>query len=292
LDVKQCYSSWVNIESLIEVEPQLASLPDVYFEFRRAVESPDLDFERIKQVILKDSHLIVRLLKIVNSSFYSFSSKIETISHAISVIGTEQLSYLVLSTGIMDKFSGIPQDVIDMESYWRHSIACGLVSKKLAEYKGEFNSEQHFMFGMLHDIGRLIMCINIPNRNWEVLIRSNSDKKAVYLTEAEELGFDHAQLGGALLRKWNLPKVYQEVVEFHHDPSGALLFPFEVAHCHLADIIANTLNLGCSGESAIVPELDEHAWAMARPPQSISLTVIKDKVEEVFEETASVFLSH
>ncbi len=292
MDANKFYSNQVNIENLIETDPRLASLPAVYYEFKRAVQGPDLDFERIEQIILKDSHLIVRLLKIVNSAFYSFSSKVETISHAISVIGTEQLGYLVLSTAIMDKFSGIPQDVIDMDSYWRHSISCGLVSKKLAEYKGELNSEKYFIFGMLHDIGRLIMCMNIPNRNIEVLIRSNSDNKAVHLIEAEELGFDHAQLGGALLRKWDLPKVHQEVVEFHHDPSGALLFPFEVAHCHLADIIANTLKLGCSGESAIVPELDEHAWAMARPPQSISMEVIKDEVEEVFEETARAFLSH
>lgn len=290
--VKECYSNQVNIESLLKVDPRLASFPAVYYEFRRAVQGPDVDFERVGQVILKDSQLIARLLKIVNSAFYSFATKIETISHAISVIGTEQLSYLVLSTGIMDKFRGIPESVINMDSYWRHSIACGLVSKKLAEYRGELNSEKHFMFGMLHDIGRLIMCMNIPNRNWEVLIRSNSDNKAVYLTEQEELGFDHAQLGGALLRKWDLPKVYQEVVEFHHDPRGALLFPLEVAQCHLADIIANTLKLGCSGESAIVPELDEHAWALARPPQNISMAVIKEEVEEIFEETASVFLSH
>ncbi len=282
----------VNMESLIETDPRLASLPAVYYEFRRAVQAQDIDFEEVEQIILKDSHLIIRLLKIVNSAFYSFSSKIETISHAISVIGTEQLGYLVLSTAIMDKFSGIPQDVIDMDSYWRHSIACGLVSKKLAEYKGESNSEKYFMFGMLHDIGRLIMCMNIPKRNLEVLNRSNSDNRAVFLIEREELGFDHAQLGGALLRKWKLPKIHQEVVAFHHDPSGALLFPSEVAHCHLADIIANTLKLGCSGESAIVPEIDEHAWAMARPPQSISMAVIQDEVEEVFEETARVFLSH
>ena len=69
------------------------------------------------------------------------------------------------------------------------------------------------MFGMIHDIGRLIMSINIPNRN-----------KDVHLTEAKELGFDHAQLGGALLRKWDLPEACQEAVEFHHNPSNALLF--------------------------------------------------------------------
>jgi HD-like signal output (HDOD) protein len=65
----------------------------------------------------------------------------------------------------MDKFSGIFGSVMNMHSFWRYSIGCGLVSKKLVDYKKELNSEKHFMFGMLHDIGRLIMCMHIPNRN-------------------------------------------------------------------------------------------------------------------------------
>lgn len=248
MDVQLRDSCQIDIEDLIEVDPRLASLPEVYQEFRHAIRGPNLDFDRIEQIILKDADLTVRLLKIINSSFYSLSSKIDTIAQAIGVIGTEQLSYLVLSTVVMDKFRGIPESVINMNSFWRHSIACGLVSKKLADYKRELNSEKHFMFGMLHDIGRLVMCMSIPNRNWEVFIRSNSDKKAVHLIEA--------------------------------------------AHCHLADIIANALKLGCSGESEIIPKLDEGAWDMAGPPQNINMAVIKDEVENIFEETASVFLSH
>ena len=284
-------SCQIDIEDLIDVDPRLASLPEVYQEFRHAIRGPNLDFDRIERIILNDADLTVRLLKIINSSFYSFSSKINTIAQAIAVIGTEQLSYLVLSTVVMDKFRGIPESVINMNSFWRHSIACGLVSKKLADYKRELNSEKHFMFGMLHDIGRLVMCMSIPNRNWEVFIRSNSDNKAVHLMEAAELGFDHAQLGAALLRKWGLPEVYLEVVEFHHNPSQALLFPVEVAHCHLADIIANALKLGCSGESEIIPKLNEDAWDMAGPPQNINMGAIKDEVADIFEETVSVFLS-
>ncbi len=291
MDVKQHCFSDVDIEEIIQFDSGLASFPDVYYEFRRTIQKPDLDFDELERVILKDTNLTAHLLKIVNSAFYSFSSKIETISHAASVIGTEQLNYLVLSTVVMDKFKGIPEDVINMESFWRHSIACGMISKKLAEYKGELNSERHFIFGLLHDIGRLVMCMTLPNRNWEILVRSNTECKPVHLVEAQELGFDHAQLGGALLRKWDLPLIYQEVVEKHHNPNHAFLFPYETACCHLADIIANTLELGCSGESKIVPKLEEQAWAKACPPKDINMAVIRDEIEESFDETARVFLS-
>jgi HD-like signal output (HDOD) protein len=285
-------SSEVDIEELIKSDSRLASLPEVYYEFRKAVEDPEISFEEVGQIILKDVQLTARLLKIVNSAFYAFSSKVETISHASSVIGTEQLSYLILSTVVMDKFRGIPENVINMDSFWRHSIAGGLVSKKLAEYKGEPNSEKHFIAAMLHDIGRLVMCINIPSRTWEILVRSNFENKALHLMEKEELGFDHAQIGGALMREWNLPRIYQEVAEYHHNPAQAPGFTYEASLCHLSDIIVNTLKLGCSGESFIVPKLEKHAWARIQLPQKINLSVIKDEIEEVFEETVSVFLQH
>jgi HD-like signal output (HDOD) protein len=115
---------------MIKVDHRLALLSEVYYEFRSAVQTPNIDLERVEQIILKDTELTVRLLKIVNSAFYSFSSKVKTISQAISLIGTEQFSYLALSISIIYKFRGIPEDVMNMNSYWRHSIACGLVSKK------------------------------------------------------------------------------------------------------------------------------------------------------------------
>lgn len=281
-----------DVLEMIQSDPKLASLPEVYYSFKEAVGNPNVVFEEVGNIVLKDVHLTARLLKIVNSSFYNFPNKVETITHASSVIGTEQLSYLILSTVVMDKFRGISEDIISMNSFWKHSIACGLIAKKLAEYKGEPNSEKHFIAALLHDIGRLVMCTMIPNRNWEVLVRSNLDNKAIHLVEAEELGFDHAEVGGTLLQEWNLPQVYQEVARYHHNPIKAPRYSYEASLCHLADIIANTLKLGCSGESYVVPELDEQAWARIQLSPKINLSVIKDEVEEVFDETVQAFLQN
>jgi HD-like signal output (HDOD) protein len=166
-----------------------------------------------------------------------------------------------------------------------------LVAKKLAEYNGDINSERHFIAALLHDVGRLVMCMKIPHRNWENLVRSQSENKALHLVEMAELGFDHAQVGGALLREWNLPLVYQEVAEFHHNPLETPQFQYETSLCHLSDVVVNTLKLGCSGESYIVPELEEEAWALVKLPKELSLTVIKNETEKIFEEIVSVFLN-
>ena len=98
-------------------------------------------------------------------------------------------------------------------------------------------------------------------------------------------GGDHAQLSAALFRK-------QEVVEFHHSLSKALLFPVEVALCHLVDIIANALKLVCSGESEVIPKIDEGAWERACPHHNINIAAIKNEVEDIFEKMARMFLSN
>jgi hypothetical protein len=79
------------------------------------------------------------------------------------------------------------------------------------------------------------------------------------------------------------------VLEFHHNPSKALPFPVEVAHCHLVDIITNALKLGCSGESEIIPKIDEGAWEMARPPHNINMTAIKSEVEDILKKRLACF---
>jgi hypothetical protein len=79
------------------------------------------------------------------------------------------------------------------------------------------------------------------------------------------------------------------VLEFHHNPSKALPFPVEVANCHLLDIITSALKLGCSGESEIIPKIDEGAWEMAHPPHNINMTAIKNEVEDILKKRLACF---
>jgi hypothetical protein len=105
-------------------------------------------------------------------------------------------------------------------------------------------------------------------------------------------GGDHAKFSAALLREWDLPEVYQEVVKFPHSLSKELLFPVEVVLCNFVDIIANELKLVCSGESEVIPKIDEGAWDRACPRHNINMAAIKNEVEDNFEEMARVFLSN
>jgi HD-like signal output (HDOD) protein len=244
---------------LIESCVEISSLPMIFHRVNEAVNNPKASMADIAKVIGDDPGLTVRLLRLVNSAFYGFPSKIDTIRQALVVIGTRQLCDLALGTSIMTLFNGIPEDLVNMESFWRHSITCGMASKTLAVYRRETNIERFFVVGMVHDIGRLVIYKKISEQGRQVLLRCKSSGALLFLGEQEVMGFDHATLGGMLLQSWNLPPGIVEAVAFHHQPCDARHYPIESAVVHIADIIANAMQSGSSGER-FVPPLDGRAW--------------------------------
>ena len=279
----------MDIQTLLDDDFSVATLPGVYHQFQEAMTCDNTSFAKIGEIILHDSGLTARLLKIVNSAYYGFSEPIEKISDAISVVGTEQLSQLVLSTVVTDKFKSIPESVLNMESFWEHSIACGLIARELASYKSNLDPEKFFVAGMLHDIGKIVLCSKLPLLSMRFLLDLQSQSEQIDILEEEELGFDHADLGASLLKKWNLSDFHVEMVAFHHKPNHSPHFAFEASILHFADVLANTMQLGSSGEKPVSIKLVEEAWENLELSEIISLLDLKQKISETYDETVNLF---
>lgn len=276
-----------SIEDLIEGSVQLGSLPTIFHQINEVVENPESSFAEIGLIISKDTALTARLLKIVNSSFFGFSSKVETISHAVTIVGMVQLRDLALATAIINKFKGIPNDAVNMHSFWQHSIATGLAGRVIGVYLKEANPERFYVLGLLHDLGRLLLYLSIPEDMSRVLIKY-SHGGLLHEAENEILGWDHAEAGGRLLRKWDLPDRLVEGVLYHHNPSRAPRYQVEAAVTHVADILAQSLELGNSGER-YVPPLDNEAWKILGLSSKFLSTVL-EQVERQASEAVKVFL--
>ncbi len=255
----------------------IPSPPFIYRKLQEVLNDPDSNIEDISGVINVDPGLTTRLLKIVNSPFYGLSSEVDSISHAINILGTEQLVDLVLATEVMNKFRGIPRDMIDLEEFWKHSIACGLASRMIAKKMNEQKPERFYLAGMLHDIGTLILCKEVPSTARECLAQSTYKGEHLYKTETSILGFNHADLGRALLKKWSLPERTVEAVGFHHTPLQAKSHPRFATIVHVADIMAYEMKVGNSGEPFIPPisiQVLEH------------LEIKKDTVDKIKKDIA------
>ena len=236
------------LEELFNGEVKIPSLPEVFYQFKKAVDDPDSTFEELSQIISNDSGITTHLLKIVNSPFYGLSSKVETISHAISIIGSDQLHDLVLSTCVLNKFKNIPSKSLEMKLFWEHNIACALASKIISSHLNIGRPDSIFVSGLLHDIGRLVISINIPDKFTEIFLLAQTNNSHLLVSENEILGFGHDEVGGELLRRWTLPEIHFETVRFHHNPAKAPLFAKEASIVNIANSLANMLVLGSSGE--------------------------------------------
>jgi HD-like signal output (HDOD) protein len=281
----------MEIQELFQDEFTIPSLPGIFYQFKDTLDDPESSFDDIGKIVGNDPGLTIRILKIVNSAFFGFPQRVETISHAISIIGREQLNDLVLSTVVMDQFRSIPKSSLNMESFWKHSIACGLSARNLALVKGETNSERFFVAGLLHDIGSLVICLKLPFKVLEASLRSKSKGETLHAAELESMGFNHTDVGGFLLETWELPKNLVEAVGFHHDPAEATEFSLEASIIHVADMIANTMDLGFqSEEKASVPTMDEFAAKRIEVPEDATFPNIKKQVVKEFDQTVQVFL--
>jgi HD-like signal output (HDOD) protein len=263
-------------ETLVNKSLELVSPPSTYTQLDELIKDPNSSAEDISDVINTDPALVTRLLKVVNSPFYGFPSQINTISRAITIIGTRELTHLVLATAVIDAFKGIPSELINMSEFWRHSLASAIAAKYLAKACGQRATERYFISGLLQNIGSLVIYQSVPELAREAINSAKFGHEIIYQAEQRILGFDHTDVGQALVKAWRLPNSLEEVVKCHHSPSQAVNFPLEVAVVHVADILVSAAQFGHSGD-AHVPPLDPDAWDLL----GLDLNVIPDLLQEL-----------
>jgi HD-like signal output (HDOD) protein len=280
----------LKIDDVIRGVTNVGTVQLIYNRLTAVMNHPLSSAADVGKVIGEDPGLTARLLRLVNSPIYGFPTRIDTVSQAISIVGMTQLHDLALGTSFIQLFSEVPADLVSMDSFWRHSVACGVTARVLAAQRREPNVERFFVAGLLHDIGRPVIYMNAGAEAREALTRCRRSGELLYKVENEIFGFHHGTVGSALLERWRLPGLLQEVTAWHHNPGLASRFPIETAVVHVADIIANALQFGTSGER-LVPPLVPEAWdRIGLSPTG--LPFILKQVERQFTEAVTAVLGH
>jgi len=231
----------VTAESLVQGVVTLFSLPDIYQQVERMIEDPRFTAADIGEVIAKDPALSLRLLKLVNSSFYGFQARIDTISRAITVVGVADLKNLVLATSVVDTFSQISSDLVDMNEFWLQSIHCGVIARLLAKHCAVLHSERLFLVGLLSHIGSLILYQKLPELSEKVLKLANYNAALIPSIEQELIGFTFADVGGELIKAWSLPDALRESIAYQLTPEIALAHRLDAQLLHIASIFSDQL---------------------------------------------------
>jgi HD-like signal output (HDOD) protein len=269
---------------LIDRTSTVYSLPLFYERLNEAINHPRTSIDDIARIITEDQGLTARLLRLANSPMFGYFGNVGSINKAVTIIGTQQLRDLALAASVMGVFKGVPEELLSMATFWRHSIACGIIARALATWRREVNVERFFVAGMLHDIGQLIMATMLGDLVREMIEETQSQGTLYFDVEQTRLGFDHAEAGGALLKEWKIPANIADPVSFHHRPARAEQFPLEASLVHLADIICQAFELGQNCER-FVPPLDPASWdRLGMSPHQLGavLKQVEPQIEETF----------
>jgi len=276
----------VKITELVQSVGGLVTLPNVFVRINQLVEDPNSSTNDIARAVGQDPSFTVRMLRVANSPFYGFSSTIDTVDKAVSVIGTSQIRNLSLSMSAVHSFDGLPNDLVSMDNFWRHSLYCALIARILARRAGKCDPEALFTAGLLHDIGELVIFSRLPEQARTALLQvlDSVDDLPIYESERQVLGFDHGQVGVELARQWKLPPLLEECIGFHHAVGEARHYPREVALVHLANIFAQMAELDTLNPED-VSAVDLRAWEMSGIGADVDIIelLVREAQEEILE---------
>ena len=233
-----------------KIDEKLPEAPVIVQELNDVIADELSTSNDVARVVNKSPSLSAVLLKLVNSAFYGFPSKIDRISRAVTIIGTKQISGIALGICVMNAFKDIPRELLDVQDFTRHSLACGIVARILAARKNIKDTEQLFVSGLLHDIGKLIVFKYYPDHAREAIHSARSSDRCLYQAEREILGLNHTQIGRHLIRKWRLPDELEANIVHHHTPSKSP-DPTKAGIIQLADLLVHGTGIGNSGELTI-----------------------------------------
>ncbi len=201
----------------IETMGDLPSLPRTLLTIQQVATDDRSSAEDLARVILHDQALTLRVLKVVNSALYQRREKerIRTVHRAVIVMGFETVRKLALGLSVFDMMSKLSRSPL-LGDIARHSLVTAGVAQLLAEASGRVRPEEAFVAGLVHDIGKVVLCECSPRAMDSVQHDVNCGVSRLS-AERRHFGLTHDRAGRRLAQRWQLPEDLQNLIGDHHD---------------------------------------------------------------------------
>lgn len=236
-----------SILNLVNKTLELPTLPEVLVKLNSIIADPDSSADDVAKVISSDPAVSTNILRIVNSAYYGLQVRVSSVSLAVSIMGFAMTKKVALKAAVFSRFAkkrapqGSTPEHFDPSVFWRHSIFSGIAARALGQASSRFarsNSEDLYICGLLHDIGKIILLENCEEQYAKVLKAVAKTGHSEVEVENEMLGFNHADVGSVLAIKWFLPEDLTIAIRYHHAPSKDPFHKSLSSLIHLADRVA------------------------------------------------------
>ena len=235
----------LNIIAKVEAFP---SLPGATTKLVSLIDDPNAAVVEIEEILRMDPGLTANVLKLSNSAYFGFPSKIGSVHKAIILLGAKRLMQLVMTScvnSVMNK--SIPGYDLPSGEMWRHSIAVSVAAEGLIEELNVPEADEIFTAALLHDVGKLVLGEFVKD---DIAKIEKIVSKDVSFEVAEQavLGIDHAEIGAKILESWGLPEEIVSAVRWHHDPDAADTTSTLIDIVHVANVLCLMIGIGVGRE--------------------------------------------
>ncbi len=200
------------------------------------------------QVIEHDPVITIKLLKLVNSAFFSLARSIASVRHALVYLGLNTVKNLALSIATVDSLPRKNIDCFNTHEFLLHSLTTASIAQHIAKkFDVESDATDVFVAALLHDFGKAVLAQFEPDLFAQAVKESAINQEPLHVAELRVIGADHAQVGGMLADKWELPKELVACIQEHHQgissPLGDCVFA--------ANQISKQAEFGRSGNTVV-----------------------------------------
>lgn len=269
----------LTVEEIDALVSEVNQLPDLMVSLRinRMLQNPDVSAQALSQIIMLDSSLTVRLLRLCNSPVYGFSRKIATVRDAVTILGFKtlrQMLFTVISQNVYSRsFDGY---ALGKNELWENAFTCATYAQQLARKFRFSDPDIAFTASMLRDIGKLVMEKQLQGKQDELNHYLQMGQKSFEEVEEAVVGVSHTTLGARLAEKWQLPDTLVAAIQYHHSPSRVPSDYDEdtkklVSIIHLADIFTMMNGAGTGTDGMCYPLDPKSLLILNIAPENLTL---------------------
>jgi len=222
----------------------LRTFKGIFFEIMRIIQDPTTGAKDLARVISMDPGLTARTLRVINSPYYSLTTKVSDLAQAIALLGFEMLKQIALSISVFEVFPAGSK--VYLTRLWRNGLGVAKVAETVAKAKGKLAAEAYTV-GLLHHIGKILLCSLKEAKYSETLNFARVHSLPDIEAEKQVLGVDHCEIGYVVAKHWELPPLVVDVIHTHHETyvGTNLTTPQFVSQViALSEEICNHLGLG------------------------------------------------
>ena len=275
---------------LVEGVVDLVPLPQAYVRIRELVDDPIVSLRDIAEIVSTDPALTARVLRLVNSAYLGLMTPIDSIEHAVRVLGMQQIHDMALATSAIGSLSRLRGDLFNIFDFWRLSVYCGASAREVAVRMNLPAPQRLFVCGMLHNVGSLIIAHEMPTAFAECAQLARDIERPYFALQRELFGFDYAEVGAEMMVRWNLPDGLIRPIR-QHTQCIDNLSEEDRPNAAALSIAATTARAASwqSPESEPIPDYDPGALLVA-DVDADGIEMLMVHVDDVVAESLAVLL--